>query len=204
MAKIKKLAIILPEERASAADVLTYAKAVSKGLTNHVDIYASPTPTVKELDDAITALENAQVSEDDRSASTDRVLEEKKQAVLAVLEPQSRYVLLVADGDRSKAAKSGFKLNAEETVKKVPGEFKAVFVRPGADAGTSIVRIEERAGCAFFLVQLKVEEKWVMIDGFNTLTFTVEGLPSGSSTLRIYGKKGTKKSPAVEIVVRAS
>jgi hypothetical protein len=169
----------------------------------HKDIYPAPTPPLGTLEEAMNALEAADAPEGDRSPNTDLVLSAKKLVVIDILEPLSRYVLLTADGNRYKAALSGFPLNAEETVSRPPGEFKAVFVQPGPDDGTATVRIEERAGCALFIVELKVEEKWVMIDAFNTLLFTVEGLPSGSSVLRIYGKKGVKKSPAVEIVVKA-
>ncbi len=203
MAKIKKLAIILPEERTSAADVVTYGKAVLAGMGAHTELFPEPVPTLKELDDAIKALVAADVPEGDRSPNTDLVLQEKKMVVIGILEPLSRFVLLKANGDRTTAAKSGFKLNVEETVNKAPGEFSAKFVRTGPADGSATVRIEERAGCALFIVELKVEEKWVMMDAFNTLLFTVEGLPSGSSVLRIYGKKGVKKSPAVEIVVKA-
>lgn len=204
MAKIKKLAIILPDSKAKAPEVLTYGKAVHTGMSAHREIFSSPMPSVEALKTALDELETANVSEANRSDNTDIVLEEKRMAVMDILEPQSRYVLLVADGDRSKAAKSGFKLNVAESVKKVPGEFKAVFVRPGTDAGTAVINIEERAGNAFFLVMLWVEDKWVMIDGFNTLTFAVEGLPPGESKLRIYGKKGKRKSPVVDLLVRAS
>jgi hypothetical protein len=203
MAKITKLNIVLPKEKTSVADVLTQARSASKGMTTHKDIYPAPEPPIGALDTAIAALVAADVPEGDRSANTDLVLQERKVAVINILEPQSRYVLLVANGDRTKAAKSGFQLNVEETVSKPPGEFKAVFVKAGPDDGTAIVKIEERAGCAIFIVQLKADDKWVMIDAFNTLQFTVEGLPSGASILRIYGKKGTKKGPAMEIVVKA-
>lgn len=204
MAKIKKLAIILPDSKAKASVVITYAKAVYAGMNSNAATFTDPPITMVNFKAAITAAENADVPEADRSANTDAELEKKLKTLREMLLTLSTYVLFVANGDRSIGALSGFELNKEETTKKTPGEFRAVFVRPGADAGTAIVNVEERAGNTLFIVQLWVEDKWVMIDAFNTLTFTVEELPAGSSRLRIYGKKGKTKSPAVELIVRAS
>ncbi len=204
MAKIKKLAIIQPDSKAKAPVVITYAKAVYDGMNANAATFPAPPITMVNFKAAITAAETANVSEAERSANTDAELEKRIKTLREMLETLSNYVLFVANGDRSIAALSGFQLNKETTTKKAPGEFRAVFVRPGADAGEAVVNIEERAGNTLFIVQLLVEDKWVMIDAFNTLTFTVEELPAGPSRLRIYGKKGKKKSPAVELIVRAS
>lgn len=204
MAKIKKLAIIQPDVKASPSTVITYAKAVHKGMSDNAATFPAPPITMEDFKKAIDAAEAAVVPEADRSENTDKKLDKLIKDLRKLLETLATYVLFVADGDRHKAGLSGFELNKEETTTHNPGEFKAKFMKPGPNPGTAIVRIEERAGSAFFIVKRKMGDDWVMIDAFNTLLFTVEGLPSGESTLLIYGKKGTEKSPEVQLVVRAS
>ncbi len=204
MGKIKKLAIIQPHERASASTVITYAKAAHKGMSDNATTFPSPPIIMLDFKKAIDAAEAAIVPEADRSENTDKALAKLVNDLRKMLETLATYVLFVADGDRYTAGLSGFELNKEETISRKPGEFKAKFMQAGPNPGTAIVRIEERAGCAFFIVKRKVGDDWVMLDAFNTLLFTVEGLPSGESTLLIYGKKGSDKSPEVQLVVRAS
>lgn len=204
MGKIKKLAIIQPSERATAPTVITYAKAAHSGMSTNATTFPSPPIRMEDFKKGIDDAEAAIVPEADRSENTDKVLDKLIKDLRKMLETLATYVLFVADGDRYTASLSGFELNKEETTTHKPGEFKAKFMQPGANPGTAVVRIEERAGSAFFIVKLLVEGKWVMIDAFNTLLFTVEGLPSGESRLLVYGKKGTDTSPEVQLVVRAS
>ncbi len=204
MAKRKKLAIIQPSEKASAPTVLTYAKASHSGMSTNAETFPSPPISMADFLKAIEAAENAIVPEADRSDNTDKALEKLVKDLRRMLETLATYVLFVADGDRYIASLSGFELNKEETTTHKPGEFKAKFMQPGPNPGTAVVRIEQRAGNVLFIVKRKVGDDWVMIDAYNTLLFTVEGLPSGESTLLIYGKKGTDLSPEVQVVVRAS
>lgn len=204
MAKRKKLTIILPVEKAAPTTVVTYAKAVHKGMSTNAATFPSPPISMEDLKKAFDAAEAAIVPEADRSDNTDKALAKLIKDLRKVLETLAAYVLFVADGDRYTAGLSGFELNKEETTNHKPGAFKAKFMQPGPNPGTAIVRIEERAGNALFIVKRKVGEDWVMIDAYNTLLFAVEGLPSGESILLLYGKKGTDLSPEVQLVVRAS
>ncbi len=204
MAKRKKLVIKLPREDTSPAIVIDYAKAVYSGMSTNAATFPAPPVSMESLKKAIDDAEAAKVPEADRSANTDLELEKQIGVIYSMMGQLSIYVLFVANNDRYIGGLSGFEFNKEETTSHTPSVFSAKFVSPGPNPGTAIVRIEERAGNAFFLVQVQIEGKWVIIDGFNELLFTVEGLPPGQSILRIYGKKGKKKSPAVEIVVRAS
>lgn len=181
-----------------------YCKSVTTGMTNNVETFPLPPVPIKQIEEKVKALGDANVAEGDRSANTRSQVKKIKGEIIEVLSTNANYVLLVANGDRSIAVLSGYTLTEGERKPQPPKEFKAVFVGVGPDPGTAIVNIEERAGNALFIVQQKVEDKWVMIDAFGELTFTVEGLPPGQSMLRIYGKKSKKKSPAVELVVRAS
>ncbi len=203
MAKRKKFTIILLEENASATSVLTLGKSVSTNMGLNATTFPTPPVALTALDTALEELEEADVPEDNRSNMTDLNLKNKKLIVLAMLSTLAGYVLMIANGNRNKASLSGFTLSAEDTVDHPPGEFELKSRKAGADEGTVEIRLNHRAGNAVFIVQLKVGDEWVIIDAFNTITFVVKGLPSGTSYLRIYGKKGDKKSPAIEVTVKA-
>lgn len=203
MAKIK-LGIILPKPKSPATDYVSLGRAVVSGLTSNPSIFVTPAVPIKDIDDATKAVEDAIVPELKKSKETDLILESKKQALLSLLITESNYVLLIANGDRMTAELSGFKLTKESTTKQDPSALEVKKIAIGADPGTAIITLKERAGCAFFLVMLKLEDgTFQLIDGFNTLEFTVTSLPSGESTLRIYGKKDDKVSPFLDVLVRA-
>lgn len=205
MAKITRLSTKLPKENASVSSVISYCENVETGMTDNADIFPAPVPTLVLFSAALVALIASVPTKDEKNTTNTNLMQKhKKDIIKNFLQPWSDYVLLVANGDRYKAGLSGFVLNVEDTVEHDPGPFSAVFIGPGPDAGQAIVEVAERAGNALFIVELKVGEQWVMVDAFNTLKFTVEGLPSGESIIRITGKKGVKKSPKVTLIVRAS
>ena len=205
MAKIKKLTIKLPREDASVNYVVSYAQNVLNGMTDNAATFPSPNPTLALFSAALDALIASVPAKDEKNTvSTNLMQKRKKEVINNNLRPQADYVLMVANGDRYTAGLSGFVLNAEDTNEHQPSVFTARFVGVGSDPGTAIVEIDNRAGNALFIVELKVGEQFVMIDAFNTLKFTVGGLPSGESIIRITGKKGNRRSPQVMLVVRAS
>ena len=167
--------------------------------------FANPIVPLKDLEAANIALDATILPENKRSNDTDMVMEEKKLELLELLVKLSNYVLLVANGDRVIAGLSGFKLTKEEKTPDNPTTLELDKVTTGSSAGTARVSLKSRAGCAIFIVQLKnAEGEYKMFDAFNTTTFDLEGLPAGESLIRIYGKKGKKKSPMLDAVVRAS
>ncbi len=205
MVIVKKLTIKLPREDASVSSVISYCENVETGMTANADTFPLPVPTLVLFSAAIVALKASVPSKDEKNTMNTKAMQKhKKDIIINFLQPWSEYVLLVANGDRYKAGLSGFVLNVAEKVEHNPGPFSAVSIGPGPDAGQAIVEVGERAGNALFIVELKVGEQWAMIDAFNTLKFTVEGLPSGESIIRITGKKGVKRSPKVTLIVRAS
>lgn len=205
MAKIKKLTIKLPKENASVASVISYAENVENGMTDNAATFPSPTPTLALFSAALAALIASIPAKDEKNTvSTNLMQKLKKELIDSYLRPLADYVLLVSNGDRYTAGLSGFVLNVEDTTEHLPSVFTARFVGVGADPGTAIVEIDERAGNVLFIVELKVNDQFVMLDAYNTLKFTVEGLPSGESIIRLTGKKGTRRSPQVTLVVRAS
>ncbi|MBI1225734.1 MAG: hypothetical protein GC192_10905 [Bacteroidetes bacterium] len=205
MAKIKKLSIKLPKENASVASVISYCDNVETGMADNADTFPDPVPTLALFTAALVALKASVPSRDEKNTTNTKLMQKNKKDIINnFLKPWADYVLLVANGDRYTAGLSGFVLNVEDTMEHDPSAFTATFKGVGPDGGQAIVEINQRAGNALFIVELKVGDQWEMIDAFNTLKFVVEGLPSGESTLRITGKKGVKKSPKIILSVRAS
>lgn len=200
-----KLGIILPTKKTLAPDVLAEGESVLNGMTTHAASFPDPAVKLTDLETAVTALDESILPENKRSNDTNMVMEQRKLELLDLLAKQSNYVLLVANGDRTIAEFSGFTLTKEEKTPNNPTVLELNKVSTGTSAGTANVSLKSRAGCAIFIVQLKhADGEYSMLDGFNTTSFLLEGLPAGESVLRIYGKKGKKKSPNLDVVVRAS
>lgn len=200
-----KLGIILPTKKSSAEDVLELGESVVNGLTTHVGQFPNPVVKIEDLSAAVTALDAAILPENSRSNNTNMVMEQKKGELLDLLSKEANFVLLIANGDRSIAGLSGFTLSKDEKSPNNPTTLELKKVSTGSSAGTATVSLKDRAGCAIFLVMLKNGEgDYKMFDAFNTTAFELTGLPAGESLLRIYGKKGKKKTPTLDVVVRAS
>lgn len=204
MAKRKKFVIILPEEKSSVQAILSYGRSVLSGLKSHPDKFPEPTPTPAALETALDELEAANLPEGDMSDNARIMLHEKKRIVLGVLRELSAYVIGVSKGDRFTASLSGFKLSAEETKATQQGEILIKYIKPGLNSGEAIVRIGNRGGHDLFIVSLKkADGEFVMLDAFSLSTFTIKGLPSGSSVILITGKKSDVAGASVEAVAKA-
>jgi hypothetical protein len=200
----RKLGIILPTKKSPTSEYTTTGKSVVSGIGSNPTIFANPVVPMKDLDEATKAVEAAILPELKQSRETDLILETKKAALLVILNKLANYVLLIANGDRMIAELSGFKLTKETSESQDPSALELKKTSIGANPGTAQVVLKDRAGAAFFLVMLKdIHGEFKIIDGFNTLDFIVLGLPSGESTLRIYGKKNEKVSPTLDVLVRA-
>lgn len=206
MARKKKLSFILPTEKTSADKVSDQGDSLVNGLTDNDDIFETPVPSVADITTGLNLLKTANsVPENEQNHNTRELLKKRKvDFINNLLMPSSYYVLSVANEDRYIAGLVGLEMNKEDTSTHTPSVFTATFEGVGAASGTAKVRINNRAGNALFKVFLRVGDAWVLWDAFNTLKFTVKGLPSGSSTIRIIGKKGDVESPEVDLAVRAS
>lgn len=204
MAKKLKLGIVLLKEKSPAQDMLDYGKAVVDGMSTNADIFLNPVVSMKDLNEAVTALQNSIVPELKRSKETDLILDEKRSALSKLLASQSNYVLWVAAGDRTVVERSGFNPTKESTTPQNPTTLELKKATFGKVLGTVEVSLKDRAGCALFIVMLKDEDGvFRMVDAFNTINFTVSGLPSGESMIRVYGKKNDKVTPNLDFMVRA-
>lgn len=206
MPRIKKLSFILPNAKSSASKVIDEGNSLVNGLTDNPTVFVTPSPSIADITAGLDLLVAANsVPELEKNKRTNELLRKRKvDFINNFLMPSSYYVLSVANEDRYKASLVGLEMNKEETSAHTPSVFSAMFEGVGAAAGTANVRISHRAGNSLFKVLLKVGDDWVLWDAFNTLKFTVKNLPSGSSTVRIIGKKGEVESPEVDLVVRAS
>lgn len=205
MAKRTKLNYLLPDEKTPANEVIAEGDNLVAGLTDNPTVFVDPTPTPAEITTDLNLLKTANsVPDNEKNTLTRDLLQKRKEDFINnMLKPAANYGLFVANGDRYIAGLLGLKLSKEETNNYTPSVFSAYFVGAGPSEGTAKVRINQRAGNALFKVYLKVNDEWKLWDAFNTLTFIVTGLPSGSSQLRIIGKKGDVESPEVDITVKA-
>lgn len=204
MVRRKKLFIILPTEKSPVSTVIADGESVLEGMTNHTAEFPEPPVTMVAFAAALNLLKDSVVPESEKNTTTTNLMQKRKvDFINNQLLPNSNYVLLVANGDRYIAGLSGYRLSKEEVTPVEPSEFQAVSMGVGPIVGSTIVRILERAGCIFFIVKHKVGDDYIMHNAYNTLTFTVTDLPSGTNILQIIGKKGEYTSPPVELVVRA-
>lgn len=204
MVIVRKLSIILPKENASVSSVIAYGKNVKNGLTDNATTFPDPEPTLVQLGTALTELEASIPPADEKNTvSTNLMQKLKKDFIKNMLSPIADYVLLVANGDRFTAGLSGCKLNKEERLPVVQGPISGTYVSAGAEDGTANIRITDRGNNDFFVFSLKVGDNWVVLDAFGLVDILVKGLPSGSSIIRIVGKKSDVPGTPIELVVKA-
>jgi hypothetical protein len=204
MAKRNAFTIMLPSERTSVIAISKYSSNVQAGLTANTDKFATPSPTVAQLKTATDEMIAADVAGDLVNDASRLVLKQKKKAVLDLLREIAAYVIGVAKGDRYVAALSGFELSKEETSSVPTGEIIVDDVRPSANDGEAVLRLADKGGYTMFILERKLpDDTWVMIGAFQLKTYTIKGLPSGASVVRITGYKGDIPGDSLDIVVKA-
>lgn len=204
MAKKDKFTIKLPRLKDSVSKISNYSLNVQSGIAAHPEHFAEPSPPLRELKEATDAMNTANVADDLANDNTRKELENQKKKVLELLGYLAAYVIGVAKNDRYIASLSGFELSKEETSPKKTGAIKILDSKPGSNDGEAILRLADRGGYTMFIVERKTAEgNWVMIGAFQLMTYTIKGLPSGSSVIRITGYKSDVPGQSVETVVRA-
>jgi hypothetical protein len=84
-------------------------------------------------------------------------------------------------------------LNKEQSDPKPVGAFSGDFVEVGPAPGTARIKINNRAGCAIFLVAMQqADGSYLMLDGFNTMEFVVGGCPAASPICAFKAKREKK------------
>lgn len=204
MAKKDSFTIVLLQETATVAKINNLSEAVQAGITAHPEHFAEPSPTIKELKDATTAMNTANVAENLANDMTRLELKKRKNEVLGILKRMAAYVIGVAKGDRYIASLSGFQLSKEETGPLPLSDVLVKDTTPGPGDGEATVRLASKGGHDFVIVELKLPDgTWKMIGAFKLTVFVLKGLPNGSSVVRITGYKSDVKGSEVETVVKA-
>jgi hypothetical protein len=204
MAKKEQFSIIQPKPKTPVAKLSDYSKNVQSGIGGQPTYFVEPSPPVKDLKDATDAMNAANVAEDLANDATRKELANQKKKVLEILALLAAYVIGVAKGDRYIASLSGFELTKEETTPKKTGEIKILDTKPGSNDGEAILRLSDKGGYTMFIVERKTAAgDWMIIGAFQLKTYTIKGLPSGSTVVRITGYKSDVPGNSVETVVKA-
>lgn len=172
-------------------------------MTTNAALFKEPPVSIADLKAQKEKVIAANVPERDANQQTKEVLKEAKNDLLSMLTKNANYVLLVANGSRTVAGYSGYKLSKENTEPKDPTVLELDYAQATTEEGEALIALKNRAGCILFLVSvLDVDGTPVLHDAFNTITFTVKGLRSGNNVLQIYGKKNDKVTPKIKFNVR--
>lgn len=203
MATLNQFKFVLPTKDDSPAKVLSVAKSGKTGLTANAAIFPNTPISMVDYGAKITALENSMVEKKYSSDATREVRDKHKEDLVDMIVEQAAYAFGVANGSRYTAGLSGFPLS-KETSETIPqGPFTIKSILPGGLPGTAVITIGTRGGNDMFKVYLKVGEDYVMLDAFMGKTYTLTGLPSGTSNIRIIGFKGDHGDPVVNTVANA-
>ena len=114
--------------------LITFARAIVTAMTGNA-VFPKPTPTLAEITTAINDLETAETAAQARTHGAATTRNQKRVALVALLEQLKAYVQQVADADRENGA--GIIQSAALNVRKVPTRAKRAFaVKVGVLEGT--------------------------------------------------------------------
>lgn len=204
MAQKTTFSILLPKLTQPVKDFTDLCDDIDAGIGGNPTKFVTPSPTLEALRAAKDAIISADVAENLVNDASRIVLRQRKRELLDILREIAAYVIGVAKSDRYIAELSGCKLSKEETTPKPTGEFSIKDTKPGSNDGEAILRLSDKGGYTMFIVERKTTEgEWVQIGAFQLKTYTIKGLPSGSSVIRITGYKSDVAGHSVETVVKA-
>jgi hypothetical protein len=107
-----------------APALITFARAIVTAMTGNAS-FPKPTPTLPEVTTAINDLETAETAAQARTHGAATTRDQKRVALVALLEQLKAYIQQVADADRENGA--GIIQSATLNVRKVPTRTKRVF-----------------------------------------------------------------------------
>jgi len=162
--------------------LIAFALAVVKAMTDNPS-FPSPAPTLAAISAAITALQAAETETAvTKGATTAR--NDKKEALIVLLQQLKGYVQTVADADPENAA--AIIRSAGISVRKIPAHKARVFaVLPGAVSGTADATAPVAATRASYEWQYSSDggKTWVSAPVTLRSKTTIIGLPVGTSVL---------------------
>lgn len=197
-----RLTIVLPKENDDDLAVNKEVDDTCDQLAKEASLFPSPPVKLDDLKALNQRYRDAIPSPGNRSENLVMAMMDLKRQVLREFKKNSLYVLMVADGDRDTAARSGYRLNSDTPVKQRPGLPVVVKAVPGDDAGTLRISLQDKAGCDYFIVELRTAEAngsaatYAMLDAFDRVRGgLVRNVPSGRSFVRLHGRKGNEPGP---------
>ena len=171
-------------KKLAEADLLAFSQDVSASMAAAVDVFPTPTPTLIELNNAISSYSEAMQLARGRDKVQVVMKNLSKQNLLLLLSQLTDYVNLTAQGAEDLLAKSGLYLNRvpEPVTMDAPGY---VVLTDGGESGELTFRFRRVRGASSYLYQYTSDaslanESWVSIPA-TTTSYTFTGLASGTT-----------------------
>jgi hypothetical protein len=179
----------------SVPPLIAYAQGIVKGMTNNASL-PSPVPTVAQLTQAVSDLQTAETSALARAKGAVSTRNEKRTALVSLLQQLRGYVQVTADANPENGASiiesSG--LAVRKTPARVPRTFSAT---PGALSGEVKVVAPSAGQRASYEWQYSIDggATWVAMPPTMQAKTSVAGLKPGSSVMFKY-RSVTKTGPS--------
>jgi len=177
------VALVLPK---TVPALISFAEQVVKSMTGNPS-FPTPAPTLAVLSQAIADLQAAQAAAQLRGKGAAQARNDKKAALVKLLQLLKSYVQNIADADAETAATV---INgAGMAVKKAPNRKpKAFAATPGAVSGSVKLSTVSAGAHACYLWQYSADggKTWVDVPGTSQAKTTISGLPAGTTVLFRY------------------
>lgn len=171
--------------------MITYAQGIVKALTGN-PAFPTTAPTLATVTEAITELQTAETAALARTKGAVAVRNEKRAALVTLLQQLRGQIQTVADGSPETAG--SLIQSAGIAVKKTPVHAKRTFTaKPGAVSGSVLLVTDAAARRAFYEWQYSADggKTWVSAGSTLKASTTVAGLTPGASVMFRY-RAGTK------------
>jgi hypothetical protein len=165
---------------------ITYAESIVKGMTDNPS-FPAPTPVLSTVTQAIDDLQVAETAALSRTKGAVATRNEKRMALVQLLQQTKAYVQTAADANRENAI--SIVQSAGMVVKKTPVRTKRSFAaKPGTVSGTVTVLTSAAARRASYDWEYSTDggKTWVNLPSTLQAKTTVSGLtPGATATFRV-------------------
>jgi hypothetical protein len=189
------------------ADLILYSNNIAQKMTNNPN-FPTPTPPVATLAAAVDALHAAETTVLSRAKGSATVRNDKRTALVSLLQQLDGYVQSVADATPENGA--AIIESAGLTVRKTTPRGKRPFAaRPGALSGSAVVTAVSAGARSSYEWQYSTDggKTWLFAPATTQGRTTIVGLPAGTTVqfryLAVTPKGGQGDwSPAVALLVK--
>ena len=133
----------------------TKAEHIVASMTGNA-AFPNPTPTVKEVDDAVKLYSTALVAAADLGRKNVAAKNKARQQVEALLKPMGNYVMCMANGDYETLVTSGFSLTKGYTPRHL-GTTGNVTIANGNTSGAMVASVKTVSGASSYLHEITEE-----------------------------------------------